>query len=389
MIAALVVAIFFGVALTQAHFVNTDVRMHDQSSYLFYAIDQARTHYEAIGNRNQMPLFPVILSLFVDVHGTPESEFAKAKIVGVFLGAFSTALVWALLAATLERSRAIAVGLVYTLYIAAFRAAYVQSECVYYALFFAAFLACVAAWKGTAAASAALAGAVCALAWLTKASMLLGVGIFVAALAVRAVAKRRPMDAIAAAVFVAAFVVVVWPYGANSRAHFGGFLYNMNTTYVVWCDSWEQFLAKGAELGTNWHLLPPERVPSMTNYLRTHSLASIALREVRGLARIFGNAALGTGFQLFSIAWIVAFFRQIPRPGARAYLTVPWVALHVLALGFYGDIAAGNRFVLALFLPAAWWFFRATKIDAKKTIVFALAGAIALPLVARFVYAGG
>jgi hypothetical protein len=408
-------AAFFAVAFAQARWVDVDVHTHDQSAYLQYAITQVHTHYEALGNRMQMPVYPALHSLFLGTYTTPEEAFAHAKMVAIGLGAIATLGVWALLLFTLERAQAIAIGIVYTLYIAAFRSAYVQCEPVYYALFFAAFVACASIWERPSIPKAIVAGAVAALAWLTKGSMLVGAEIFIAITLVRALvlAKRTrfresALDAGQAIVFAASFFALVYPYAKNSKEHYGEWLYNMSTKYVVWCDSWETFLNMSATMPphSEWQHLPSDKVPSLANYVHAHSVIDMIVREVRGLALVAGNAMIGPGYQLFAILWLgwalwllrdeklrLRVFERSPH--ALWIFAVPWLALQAIALGFYADIAAGNRFSLAFFLPSVWCIHRAMQREeprwedaTKRTTQLALVSAIALPILAPLLYSG-
>lgn len=412
----LVVAAFFAVALSQARLVNVDPSTHDQSQYLLYAIEQAETHYTALGNRMQMPVYPSLLSLFVHPGHSVAAEFMHAKMLSIFFGAVATAGVWVMLLFSLERPQAVAVGVVYTLFVSAFRSAYVQCEPIYFAIAFAAFLACVRAWKKPSLGDAVLAGATAALAWLTKASMSLDVGLFVAALFVRALVvalRRRFAHGLAlvmhAAAFVVSFALIVLPYAINSKACCGSFLYNMSSHHVVWFDSWEDVLRFAGQHGPHqrWHDLPPEIAPSLGNYLHTHGAGLIVLRMARGLGLVVANTLAGTGYQLFGYAWLAYGMwllrdrdlrRRIFswREDALWPLAVPWLVLHVAALAFYACIAAGPRFSLALFLPGAWLLHGAlareeprwkdfTRRSTKSALVLA---AIALPILAPLVYAG-
>lgn len=51
-------------ACYQGFFVNVDMQRTDQSAYMDYARRMKTTHYEYIGDRNRMPVYPFLQSLF-------------------------------------------------------------------------------------------------------------------------------------------------------------------------------------------------------------------------------------------------------------------------------------------------------------------------------------
>jgi hypothetical protein len=154
---------------------------------------------------------------------------------------------------------------------------------------------------------------------------------------------------------------------------YGSYFFNVNTRYVMWCDSWDDFLANEARLGKwwTWGPLPVDQLPSMAKYLRAHSLGTIVAREVLGVLEVLGNLVLGTGYleflELYLVFAVLAFgFARAPLRSLRALdprsavaFTIPYALLYLAVFGFYAPIAAGPRFVLMLFLPVLYTLLRA------------------------------
>ncbi len=375
LVVAALAALFLGGALAQATRVNRDWRRHDQDSYIAYARLVHDSHGAAVGNRLQMPALPELLSLFYRDGESPGAFFPRAKLVCIALGALAAAFSALILWRRLPRAPAIAVALVAVFFVFAFRAGYVQAEPLSYAATFALFVAMCDAWARPSWALAAGIGLLLAAAFMVKATALVGFYVLALAVAVRAavllVRRRDPRALVPAgqvALSFAIFLAAIWPYAKNSRRVFGHYLYNMSSTYVMWCDSWEQFLALQARLDLvhEGPSLPPAEVPSMATYWHTHTLGQMAWRETRGLGEVLGNCLISHGYALFALLYLgvlVAMVRKYPEvrrglfrrdASAQAWFVVPYLLLHLVLFGWYGPIAAGNRFILGIFLPGMY-----------------------------------
>lgn len=371
----LLAAIFVVGAIVQGRLVNVDYGTHDQGAYLDYAFSFHGSRGEAIGNRLQMPALPALLARFVRDGDTRATFFPRAKWICLLAASVAAALTALLLRARLPREPAIAVGLVTTFFVFAFRAPYVQAEPLSYATIFALFLLMCEAWRRPSWPIAAAVGLVLAGAFMIKATALLGFYVLAIAVVVRAaidLARERSARALAplgqAALSFAVFLAAIWPYAKNSRRYFGHWLYNMSSEYVMWCDSWPQFLDLQSRLDLVHRAptLPPDEVPSPSTYWHHHTLAQMFGRELRGLAEVGGNCLLSHGYAPFVLVYVAVFVamlrkhadvrRAMFRPDSRAlaWFVVPYLAVHLLLFGWYGPIAAGNRFVLAIFVPAVW-----------------------------------
>ena len=85
-------------AVRHSHAVNHDVSLTDQRAYLNYGRNLSETTYgftdAHLGNRNRMPLYPILLSL-VYASGLDEEEyFVRAKRLNIALSLFVLAGVW-------------------------------------------------------------------------------------------------------------------------------------------------------------------------------------------------------------------------------------------------------------------------------------------------------
>ena len=378
----LAAALFLVMAVVHADHVNTDAGRHDQESYLDYAARQKESGFTAIGTRRQMPIYPTLQAVFYEPEASASAHFTRAKRVNIALSfGLSILLAWGL-ARLLPRTEARNLALVTIFFVIAFRAPYVQAEVLVYALVFLQFLAMCRMWRRPTLALALAVGALTAVGWLTKGTALLGLYVFLAALVVRETVRALRLGGARTAlgnvtlggVSLVTFFAGVYPYAKTSKAIYGAYLYDMSTRYVMWCDSWEQYCELNRRFGTHdiWKDHPPPEIPTMRTFLATHSIFDIALRTLGGIAEVVGNCLISHGYALFFVlllgfatALVVkngelrAKVLRLRDPSWVGWFVAPYLTAHLLVLGFYGPLGAGERFSLAMFLPATYAAMRA------------------------------
>ena len=379
---ALAAALFVGMALVHADRVNVDPKRHDQDSYLAFAVKQKESSFTALGTRRQMPIYPTLQALFYTPGMSEAAHFARAKRVNIALSAAIALALAALLARLLPKEEARNVALVTIFFVIAFRAPYVQAEVLVYAAIFVLFVLLCAMWRRPSLPLAIAAGGTAAIGFLVKGTTLLGLYVFLGALAARELVRlaRRKAPVLAlknlalGAVTFGAFFAGIWPYAKNSKEIYGAYLYDMNTRYVMWCDSWEHYASLNWRFGTHdvWKSHPPPEIPTMGSYLATHSIWDIVKRTLGGLAEVIGNCLISHGYALFFVLlWAFAtalvkahpdLRRRIFRPRELdwvGWFVLPYLAVYLLVFGFYGPLGAGERFSLAMFVPATYAITRA------------------------------
>lgn len=369
--------LFVNRALENSRRVNTDMGRTDQKAYINYAEAMVESDYAFVGARNRMPVYPYILSTFRDLKETDEAFFEKAKLFSIGLTLAAVAILATIYLLSFPLHTALNLTFLSAFFVFLFRAAYVQAEVPYYLLSFLAFFVL---WKLFAKPSwswAVAGGLLLGVAHLTKASILPGVFTFVVFYTFdalwRASAKRDWKLSIKrlaiVGVVLVLFLITVYPYIQKSKEIYGHYFYNVNSTFYIWCDSWEEAKERTRAFGdrSGWPDLPPDQIPSAANYFKTHTVSQVADRIVRGVVDLNGIIARSYGFYpplvIYAIfiglmviwRWRVCWRLFQRRPAPVLALSALFIGYFLLS-AWYTQIISGNRIVLSLYLPLIFTF---------------------------------
>lgn len=378
-------------AFLHAILVNKDIHSVDQSAYLNYAKMMKKTNYDYVGDRNRMPVYPFLLSLLYHDDLNDGDFFLRGKLFNIilsiiilfalflasklFLGAFESWL-YVLLAA-------------FTIFV--YKAGYVQCELLYYFLSFCTFLFLWSCLKVPRLWMGICGGLLAGITYLTKASILPALFLFiffyvimhiiieilarvgVIAPLIRAHGQGHLVKKIVILmVFIGTFLAVLSPYITTNKKIFGRYFYNVNTTFYVWYDSWQEVekgtKAHGDRVG--WPNMPAEEIPSFRKYLKDHNFGQILGRFCRGLLTVGVNNIFGGGYlKLFFIYLAMSlmilynqcedvkvFLKDRNNRMIIAFM-ICYFAGYFMLYAFYSPINAGNRLVLFLYLPALFMIF--------------------------------
>lgn len=286
-------------AVQQLTLVNTDMTATDQSAYMEYARDMAESNYRVVGGRNRMPVYPFVQSLFYRPGMSDDAFFAVGKYVNLVLSLLllvGLAVIFARYLPWLETLTLLLIT-AFTLFI--FKAGFFQTELLFYFINFCLFLLMLRLLQRNSWQLAILTGVVAGIAHLTKASILPGVALFLGfaglkwgwaalqnrrSVGIAGLPKVLPSHLLPVALVGVCFLITVYPYISTSKRVFGHYFYNVNSTFYMWYDSWEEAKqgtrAHGDRVG--WPDMPPEAIPSLSKYLREHTNEQIVNRFVDG-----------------------------------------------------------------------------------------------------------
>jgi hypothetical protein len=366
-------------AVLQLELVNTDMNSTDQSAYMDYARNLYESNYAYIGGRNRMPVYPFLQSLFYRPDMTEEAFFIRGKFVNLVLSLGLLAGLAFIFRQFFSWFHSLNLLLIVAFTVFIFKAGYFQTELLFYFVNFCLFLLMWRLLQRMSWQLAILTGIVAGLAHLTKASILPGLIIFL----VLAVVKwgwtvnrnRRSSDdqipvkdilkpLLAILLVVVFFLITVYPYIRTSKRVFGHYFYNVNSTFYIWYDSWEEVKqgtrAHGDRVG--WPDMAPEELPSMSRYLREHSLRQIINRFIDGAQTVLNNVIHSYGYFKYIVIYMCVLMAAILlswQQARRAVMSNPFLCLflalyfggYLLLYFWYAAINSGNRLILAQFIP--------------------------------------
>ena len=364
-------------ALQHARVGNTVKVRGDQSDYLFEAQILYRNWHglndpPVVQPRSRMPLYPAFLASFYEPAWTDWEFFDVAKAANVYL---SVALLAVLGVAFFRLLPALPAAnllgvIAFGYYV--FKAGYVQSELLFYTLHLLTVIVC---WRmfaeprsGRRPWYAVAAGVVGALAYLTKAATLPFVILVVLVAAGRAlIALARTREPVSAALllapplaFAAVFLLILSPYLTTSKRISGQYFYNLNTSVLVWYDSFNDGVAALASSPNGWPPGPRSTRPGLGKYWREHSVAQIAGRFGRGFRDMWLVSFQGYMYvkplALYLLAAVAVAATRRPivsallrRHTALAVFLVAYAAVYLPATAFYEPISGSGtaRFLIA------------------------------------------
>lgn len=371
-------ALYLHIAIVQSE-VNQDWGKVDQSAYIYFAKEAYETSFAFTGNRNRMPLFPWVQALFYSPVMSDEAFFEQGKLINVLLSLAGIAALGAAFFLRFSRGYAFYAISVIAFLFFAIKAPWFQADILFYTLFAFAFMLSIESIRSPRWYKSVGVGLLFALAHFTKASATPGIALYACSFAVPLLAairnclnRQRIVKIVSQALTpLLVFFVALFPYFNESKARYGHYLYNVNSTFYVWYDSWGEakFGTKAAGDREGWPDMPAEEIPSLTKYLKEHSINDIVKRFVHGAIRVHKNVCSGSGqFGLCLHAGIgvaiLIFGLCLRVTGARGSLTKEDIQIWLFALLFvlsymlmymwYAAIASGPRFILALLIPLFW-----------------------------------
>ncbi|MCY3915973.1 MAG: hypothetical protein OXG49_08160 [Chloroflexi bacterium] len=375
---ALGLSLYLHIAIAQNE-ANQDWGKVDQGAYMYFAKEAYETNFAFSGNRNRMPLFPWIQALLYSPEMSDEAFFEQGKRVNVLMSLACLAVLGAAFFLKFSQGYALYSISVIAFLLFAIKAPWFQAEILFYTLFAFAFMLSIESIRSPRWYKSVGLGLLFALAHFTKASATPGIALYACSFAVPLLAtirnrlnRQRMVEIVSQALLpLLVFSVGLFPYFNESKERYGHYLYNVNSTFYVWYDSWGEakFGTKAAGDREGWPDMPAEEIPSLTKYLKEHSIADIVKRFVQGAIRIHNNACSGSGqFGLCIHAgigvMILIVSLSLRMTGARGTLTKEdiqsglfaslFILGYILLYVWYAAIASGPRFILTLLIPLFW-----------------------------------
>jgi len=248
---------------------NTSSDSGDQGAFL--KLGMAIREGRALTDGNRHPLFPLLIAPFA-VRDWP--YFTTAKLLSLGAGGLALFAIYFLGGRLYGRRAALLTLALLNLNRELLdQTPQVLCEALLVLTFFTAWYAMVRALERPASVkTGAVAGVLVGLAYLTKGTgqLLTAAFLLTALFLYQAQVVRQP----GVWAFLGGYVLIVSPLLVYNTARYSNPFYNFNTTHAIWLDDWEERYAASTEL------------PTVLDYLRTHSLGQIVTRQGRGMIAI-------------------------------------------------------------------------------------------------------
>lgn len=351
----------------------------DQEAYIRLAI-KMQNQFGYLGDRARMPIYPLLLSLFYEPNMDPQTFFERSKRVNILLSLLILTGLFFIFKEKLGLGPGTNLLLITSFSVFMFEASNATADVLFYFLNFLSFLAMCRLLVNPSLRYGALTGLLWGISYLTKASVLAGITLFYMILALRIVSlickavseklnRRRYLrdirTHIACGLFLTfAFFLTISPYLAQNKKIFGHYFYNVNTTFYMWYNSWNE-IEKGTRAygdRKSWPKMPPELIPSAQKYFQEHTARQVGGRIREGAWKIAKTCMKSYGY--FKYILIFSFFflflrffdkRHRKRSSQPRTLVLFFIFSYFTAYGllysWWGKLDAGDRYILTLFIP--------------------------------------
>lgn len=377
--------IYLHIAQTQS-IKNREMRWSDQSAYMDEAYKAYETRFAYTGNRNRMPLYPFLQALFYSPDMSSEEFFQHGKRLNIILSLVCIAVLGYVFFSRFSRLYAAYAMLLIALVVFAIKSPFFQTELLFYTLFGLTFILSIDTIKTPNKYKTVALGAMFALCQYTKASAMPGLCIFAASYGVLVLTKlgQRELDAkrardilFSAAIPILVFLALLSPYLLESKEKYGTYFYNVNTTFYIWYDSWDEAKAGTLRAGDHvgWPALLDDQLPSLSKYLEEHTAQDIVDRFANGVTLMVKSAcviddlfkyaygycsqvALGLVVLAGSLIAIIRSGRSSLSSHSRqaVFFVCLFFVIYFAAYAWYMPIInfRGARTVLSLLIPLMW-----------------------------------
>lgn len=371
----------------QAIIINTKMEDVDQGAYLRESSNINNYNDFIQTDRNRMPLYKLILRLFMPKN--INDFFLRAKILNINLSIIYLLILFLIFKKYLPLLASITLCTYTAFTLFMFRSPYVGAELTFYFFFFLSFILICRLLEKPNISISLIAGLVVAFSYFSKASGLIlfytSAIVFLIKI-IYLIIKRNLYLLIKNFTyylcFILAFLLVSFPYLQYNKKVFNSYFYNANTRFYLWYDSWEQvkndprinpsYSAIYTHLPSNLNI---NELPSFSNYLKSHTMEQIKKRFYVGLLvyiDLIKGIKANTNYHYQSIFFLLiisTFIFSILKIKTALGLLKKYlfsfiffiliISIYFVGICWYYPIARGNRFLMNLFLPISFsllWF---------------------------------
>jgi hypothetical protein len=365
---------------------NHNFNKYDQLAYSDFVRNVYESNFTYSGQRNRMPLYPYTQALFYSPNMDDETLFQHGKQVNIVLSLFCIAVLGGVFFMKFTKIFAFYSITIIALLVFVFKAPYFQSEIVFYTLFGLAFIVSINTLRYPKWYKSILVGILFGLAYLTKATVLIAIVMLISGFVVltftrqltQVTDKKTLLKDLLVNILLPplVFLIIVFPYANESKEIYGTYFYNVNTTFYIWYDSWDEATNGTKKAGdrVGWPVMAEDEIPSLSKYLNEHSTNEIIKRFTKGLGKLqysmcehqgfaYGYCLPISAFIIFTFVSLITSYRIHRMPQIYGNLHIIWFCSiffigYTLAFAWYmpiiSSVSNGTRTIIALLIPILW-----------------------------------
>jgi hypothetical protein len=186
-------------------------------------------------------------------------------------------------------------------------------------------------------------------------------------------------------ILLAVFTITISPYIREMKRRFGQYFYNVNTTFYIWFDSYDQAMAEEEKhhFTEQWPIYENEdQIPSMRKYLSEHTPQQIIERFRIGAVMQLKNIYIQYSVANYPLSYLLIFLGAIlinVKNSIRTARDYPYLVLftvlyflgYLVAFSWYAPIAGGRRFIFGLYIPFLMGIFISiNELSRKQSITY-------------------
>ena len=379
---------YYNAASLYAEVNNPSISHSDQTAYIKFSKTAYETDFTYTGNRNRMPIYPYIQAIFYRPEMSDDAFFSQGKELNIILSFLCLIVLFFIFRRYLSLHRATILTLIVAFGVFIFRSPHFTSEVLYYFLSFLGFLGMGLMLIRPSLVLGTTTGILLALAYLTKASNLPAIAAFVFVFFLKVILtiyrknkEKKPIlyQLASLGLMLLIFLSLISPYLLESKKKYGHYFYNINTTFYVWHNTYDEAIHDENLKGhlDHWPDAPADQLPSLKKYIREHNINQMEERLLTGIKAQIGYLAnpdtkinyllIFGGASLFLLISLERDKRKkiIKENWALALFFILNFGGYIFLYGWYYPIGSGGRFIYSIFIPAIFFLFIATDKLAK------------------------
>lgn len=324
-------------------------------------------NYWYLGDRNRMPLFNYLLFIFFKLDFLELDFYRIGQLANIFCTSFITYIFINKIKPMFNSNLVYLVCTTLILFIPILSYIhFLVVESLFFSIFGLFMYKALEVQDNRSARNILLLGVFGAFMYLTKATGLFIFLITLFCIVIFDLFNSKKIDFKLLSISTLIFLVVCSPYLYENFKNFDGkIFYNVNTTYYIWYDSWEEVESGTKYFGDRVGIpkMNKNDIPSFQNYISEHSSEEIIKRFSDGFNVIFkkySDVSQISGIAIYSLFYLLAilFFKErkiLSRINNKfkflLFYTMVLVFSILISSSWYMYIATGLRFTIYLFIP--------------------------------------